>query len=496
VASDYELTARYRVPNSAEAGRFEVREKKLHWDPKKTALIICDMWDNHWCKGATDRVREIAVRLNRVASEARRQGVLIIHAPSDCMGFYKEFSQRRLAQQAPPAKDAPEDIHLWCRSLRDELRLPIDDNDSGCDDDPRCVTPNPWKQPWKRQIATIHVADCDAVSDSGREIWNLLSQRGIENVMLTGVHTNKCVLGRPFGLRQMAKNGKNVVLLRDLTDSLYDSRKAPFVSHERGTDLVIEHIERYVCPTVLSGELLGEARRPHAVFVIGEDEYHTDKTLPEFARAELVPRGFDCTFVIADKEDPDQFPGLEILHDADVLVLSVRRRTPPSSQLNQIRTYLARGKPLVAIRTASHAFDRKTGAGPRSWPTFDSEVLGAKYLGHYSSKPPVKTRVRLVADAAKHPILNGLAEAEFNVTSHLYKIRDLVKTVTPLAVGQAEGHAEREPVAWTTTYKGARVFYTTLGNPDDFGQSTFRQLLCNGVFWATERPVPLPARLE
>jgi nicotinamidase-related amidase len=454
------------------------------------------MWDNHWCKGATDRVRDIAVRLNRVAGEARDRGALIIHSPSDCMEFYQDTPQRRLAQQAPPAKNAPKDIHVWCRSLKDELRLPVDDTDGGCDDDPRCVQPNPWKQPWKRQIATIYIAEGDAVSDSGREIWNLLTRRGIENVMLAGVHTNMCVLGRPFGLRQMAKNGKNVVLLRDLTDALYNSRKAPFVSHECGTALVIEHIEKFVCPTVDSGELLSESRRPHAVFVIGEDEYHTDQTLPALALAELLPRGFDCTFVVADAKDPDRFPGLEILRDADVLVLSVRRRTPPPFQLNLIRDYLARGKPLVAIRTASHAFDRKTGASPSSWPTFDTDVLGAKYLGHYSSKPPVRTRVRIAADKARHPVLAGMPAEEITVNSHLYKIHELAKTVTPIAFGQVEGRAEREPVAWTNTYKGGRVFYTSLGNADDFGLPAFRRLLVNGVFWAVERPAPLPAGLQ
>jgi nicotinamidase-related amidase/type 1 glutamine amidotransferase len=490
------LIARYRVPNPAEAGRFEVREKRLQWDPRKTAIIICDMWDNHWCKGATDRVGEIAARLNRVIAVARDRGVLIIHAPSNCMDFYKETPQRRLAQLAPAARDAPRDIDQWCRSLRDEERLPVDDADGGCDDDPRCVQPNPWKQPWKRQIASILIAPEDAVSESGSEIWNLLSKRGVNNVMLTGVHTNMCVLGRPFGLRQMARAGKNVVLIRDMTDSLYNSRRPPFVSHTRGTEFVVEHIEKYVCPTVLSGDLLGETRRPHVVLVIGEDEYDTKTTLPDFARKELVPRSFDCTFVHSDTKDPDDFPGLEVLRDADLLVLSVRRRTPPASQLQLIRDYLARGKPLVAIRTASHAFDRKKGAGPRSWPAFDIEVLGAKYLGHYGSKPPVRTRVSVATGAAKHPILAGLDDAEPTVSSHLYKMRDLAKNVTPLLVGKAEGGSESEPVAWTTTYKGGRVFYTSLGNPDDFRLPAFRRLLLHGAFWALERPVPLPGKLQ
>ncbi len=110
---------------------------------------------------------------------------------------------------------------------------------------------------WKAQHAGIKIHDGDAISDSGVEIWNLLEQRGIDNVILLGVHTNMCVLGRPFGLRQMAKNGKHVVLMRDMTDTMYNPKKAPFVSHFRGTELIIEHIEKFVCPTITSAQVIG-----------------------------------------------------------------------------------------------------------------------------------------------------------------------------------------------------------------------------------------------
>jgi hypothetical protein len=113
------------------------------------------------------------------------------------------------------------------------------------------------KAPWKSQHAGLTIRDEDAISDSGIEIWNLLEERGINNVILVGVHTNMCVLGRPFGLRQMAKNGKNVVLVRDLTDTMYNPKMPPMVSHFEGTRLIVEHIEKYVCPTITSDQLLG-----------------------------------------------------------------------------------------------------------------------------------------------------------------------------------------------------------------------------------------------
>jgi hypothetical protein len=84
-----------------------------------------------------------------------------------------------------------------------------------------------------------------------------LKTRGIENVILVGVHVNMCVLGRPFGLRQLAKNGVHVVLMRDLTDSMYNPKAWPHVSHGEGTALIISHIERHVCPTISSDQILG-----------------------------------------------------------------------------------------------------------------------------------------------------------------------------------------------------------------------------------------------
>ena len=101
----------------------------------------------------------------------------------------------------------------------------------------------------------LTIKDDDYISDDGKQVWSILEQRGIQNVILVGVHTNMCVLGRPFGIRQMVRLGKNVVLARDLTDAMYDPRQPPFVSHARGTELVIEHIEKYWCPSILGADL-------------------------------------------------------------------------------------------------------------------------------------------------------------------------------------------------------------------------------------------------
>jgi nicotinamidase-related amidase len=252
------LTLRSRV--KGEDGTYTAVEKKAAWDPKKTAIIICDMWDDHWCKSAAKRVEEMAGPLNEVVKKARAQGVFIIHAPSSVTDFYKDTPQRKRAKDAPFAK-TPVPLSTserwgttWCYpDPKREPALPIDDSDMGCD----CAVKCKIRDAWKRQIATIEIADADAVTDNAQETWNLLEARGIDNVILCGVHLNMCVLGRPFGIRQLVYLGKNVALLRDLTDTMYNPEKTPRVNHFAGTDLVVEHVEKFWCPSFTSADLTG-----------------------------------------------------------------------------------------------------------------------------------------------------------------------------------------------------------------------------------------------
>ena len=259
-----ELTLRSRVKSgNGDKAVFVAKEEKAAWDPKKTALIVCDMWDDHWCKSASRRVAELAGPMNKVVKSARARGVFIIHSPSSVVAFYKDTPQRKLAQEAPmattpvPLSTAERWGTTWCwPDPAKEGDLPIDDSDMGCDCPVKCQI----REAWTRQIATIEIAAADAITDSGRETWNLLQARGINNVILMGVHLNMCVLGRPFGIRQMVKVGKHVALVRDMTDTMYDHRMSPKVNHFTGTDLVIAHVERYWCPSFTSTDITGKAR--------------------------------------------------------------------------------------------------------------------------------------------------------------------------------------------------------------------------------------------
>jgi nicotinamidase-related amidase/type 1 glutamine amidotransferase len=499
------FTQRSRVESKTEKGAYDIATRIVAWQPKQTAIIVCDMWDSHHCLNAVRRVQEIAPRMNQVLEKARSQGVLIIHAPSSCMAPYKDHAARKRAQDAPKAANLPKDIGVWCYKIPSEEKgkYPLDQSDGGCDSDPaeqkefakklEAMGRNP-KAPWLSQIDILKIHDEDAISDSGVEIWNLLEQRGIKNVILVGVHTNMCVLGRPFGLRQMARNGKNVVLMRDMTDTMYNPKSWPFVSHFRGTDLIVEHIEKFVCPTITSDQILGGTSfkfkgdvRPKVVVAIAEPLYDTKTTLPPLVKQIVEDQLGDETVIVQGAKDKHDLPGFaEAVAGADLLILSIRRRALPEKEMTALRKYLEAGKPLIALRTSSHAFDTK-GKHPQGhveWAKFDPEVLGGNYHNHHAEGPT--TTAQIAKGAEKHAILAGI-KTPFTSKGALYKTSPLAKTATPLLMGSIPGQ-DPEPIAWTNTYGKSRVFYTSLGHKDDFSNPQFVRLISNAVRWALNVP--------
>jgi len=245
------LNLRSRV--SGENGERRVQTVRKVIPATETALLICDMWDSHWCRSAARRCDALAMKMAPVVEAARARGVRIIHAPSDCMEHYGDAPARQRMADAPPL-DVP-DVPVG-----DFPPLPIDDSDGGCDDEPQCETHIAWTQ----QHSALRVADEDVISESGPEVYRFLRHHGITTLLLAGVHTNMCILHRTFGIRQMTRWGIQCALVRDLTDSLYNPRRHPFVSHDRGTRLVIEHIERHWCPTILSADLMPRRRNAAA----------------------------------------------------------------------------------------------------------------------------------------------------------------------------------------------------------------------------------------
>lgn len=493
-ANAFQLPLRSQTETAKGSAVWQSAERTVSWDATKTALVICDMWDQHWCEGATRRVSEMAPRMNELVKAARGRGALIIHCPSDTMKFYEGTPGRQLAMSAPRVTPKVP-LRNWCSlDKSNEAPLPIDDADGGCDEHSQCKN----RRAWSRQIATIEVKDGDAITDSA-EAYYLMEQRGIENVIVMGVHLNMCVLGRPFSIRQMVAQGKNVVLVRDLTDTMYNSRRPPFVAHCVGNDLMVDHVERYWCPTTTSVAFLGgkefrfaEDQRAHLVMLIGEDEYKTWETLPAFAKENVAWRGVRVSVIQQNSANKHRFPGLtEALRDADALVVSLRRRALAKEELAAVRAHLDAGKPLVGIRTASHGFAprREDQAEGEAWMSFDPEVLGGNYAGHHGHGP--KTTIQPAPGAENHELLTGVNLNELIGNGSLYRVSPLKQAARPLLIGSIAGKPA-EPVAWTHTYgaKQARIFYTSLGHPDDFAGASFRRLLLNAIHWSLSQPIP------
>ncbi|HEU0078093.1 MAG TPA: hypothetical protein VFQ76_10620, partial [Longimicrobiaceae bacterium] len=190
------------------------------WDAAGAAVVVCDMWDAHHCASAARRVAEMAPRVNEVVAALRERDALVVHAPSGCVDFYRDHPARMRALLAPRARPpVPIDWQGWEHD--EEAALPATLTAPGpcsCDSPEPCGEAGP-PYPWTRQTPLIGIAPEDAVSDDGGEVFSLLEHRGIRDVVVMGVHTNICVLGRPFGIRQLVKLGMRPVLCRDLTDS-------------------------------------------------------------------------------------------------------------------------------------------------------------------------------------------------------------------------------------------------------------------------------------
>jgi type 1 glutamine amidotransferase len=241
--------------------------------------------------------------------------------------------------------------------------------------------------------------------------------------------------------------------------------------------------------------------KPHVVFVTGDHEYSSEGTMPALAAALEKRYGLRTTVLKSypDENAETNIPGLEALGNADLAVLFLRWRQLPKEQLAHLGKYLNAGKPVVAFRTTTHAFNYPKGHELEKWNAFAADYLGGPPgwgRGHYHYGHTSSTDVRVIPAAAKHPILTGV-EPGFHVTSWLYHVRpdyppaDATLLLTGRAVNSERKDAVENPVAWTWQNKaGGRVFLTTLGHPADFKVESMQRLTINGVLWALGRPVP------
>ncbi len=218
-----------------------------------------------------------------------------------------------------------------------------------------------------------------------------------------------------------------------------------------------------------AANLLAVETKPHIVLLSGESLYGSATTLPKFAKRLEQQYGYRCTTIIRNEEH--RFPSLDALDQADLVVLFARRMQLPVEQLGQVKRYVESGRPVIGLRTASHAI--------QNWLDFDKLVLGGNYRGHHKNK--LSGNASVVPTAKGNPILSGVAD-EFKMGGSLYKNTPLANAAKPLLSGVVEGYPS-EPVAWTHSYKGNRTFYTSLGHVDDFANPNFHKLVTNAITW-------------
>jgi type 1 glutamine amidotransferase len=246
--------------------------------------------------------------------------------------------------------------------------------------------------------------------------------------------------------------------------------------------------------------------QPHVVFVTGDHEYGSERTMPFLAQQLEKNFNIKTTVLLAARPDgqldenyEQNIPGLEKLEQADLAVFYLRWRQLPSDQVSKIEKYLKSGKPVAGFRTSTHAFNYPKGHELEKWNAFGEVALGSPpgwgaaghtHYGHKSS-----TDVFVNPAHADHPILKGV-DQEFHVRSWLYRVKPEypVKGSTELLIGRAvdpDKEAITSPVVWTcTNHFGGRTFTTTMGHPEDFQVEAFQRVVVNGIHWTLGKPVP------
>jgi type 1 glutamine amidotransferase len=277
------------------------------------------------------------------------------------------------------------------------------------------------------------------------------------------------------------------------------------------------HVSAAEKPWVVYEGGSGPGEGKHIVFVTGDEEYRSEESMPMLAKILAVHHGFKCTVLFAIDEqtgeiDPvtvTNIPGLEALQQANLMVLFIRFRELPDAQMKHIMDYTNSGKPIVALRTATHPFfykKRKDSPYAKwSWNNkeepyrggYGRQVLGETWVNHYGHHQKESTRGSVAPGMADHPIVKGVGEIWG--PSDVYGLTTLHGDCKPIIMGQVlkgmspDDGPNRDkpplPVAWTKTYTGdkdksAKIFTTTMGHAGDFKDPDFRRLLVNACYWA------------
>ncbi len=287
----------------------------------------------------------------------------------------------------------------------------------------------------------------------------------------------------------------------------------------------------------------GPGNGKRLVLISGDEEYRSEEALPQLAQILATHHGFDCTVLFAINPangaiDPgirDNIPGLDALRTADLMIIATRFRELPDDQMQYIDEYVHSGRPIVGLRTATHAFHYSAGSNSRfrhysdqdtsGWPGgFGRQVLGETWISHHGHHAVQSTRGIVAPGAEKHPVMRGV-DGIWGPTDVYTANLPLPDGCQTLVLGQVlvgmnatdkpisgDYITDRKgrkivkrpndpmmPVAWTRTFAGrqgkpARIFTTTMGAAVDLQNEGFRRMLVNAAYWALGMEERIPAR--
>ena len=257
----------------------------------------------------------------------------------------------------------------------------------------------------------------------------------------------------------------------------------------------------------------GPGKGKHIVLVAGDEEYRSEEALPQLGKILAVHHGFKCTVLFPIDKDGtinpnvSNIPGLEALDSADLAVLFLRFRDLPDEQMKHLVDYIESGRPIIGIRTATHAFNTKSEKyGKYTWTNkdpayeqgFGRQVLGETWISHHGKHGSQSTRGIIAEGRQNHPILRGIKDGDIWGPTDVYGVRlPLPGDSLPLVLGQVVDGMDFDdppaagkvndpmmPIAWTKTYKKARIFTSTIGAANDLTAEGTRRLLVNACYWA------------
>lgn len=272
----------------------------------------------------------------------------------------------------------------------------------------------------------------------------------------------------------------------------------------------------------------GPGKGKNVVLVSGDEEYRSEEAMPQLAKILSKHHGFRCTVVFPIDADgtinPDvsNIPGLEALDSADLMVILTRFRDLPDEQMKHIADYVEAGKPIVGLRTATHAFNIKDGKtyADYSWRSktwdggFGRQVLGETWISHHGKHKSEAARGIIAKGQESNPILRGIKDGDVFALSDVYGVTlPLPGDSLPLVLGQVVGGMKFDdapitgpkndpmmPIAWTKTYKApksgkvGRAFTTTTGAAIDLEYEGTRRLIVNGCYWAAGLESQIPEK--